>query len=387
MHAGIFTRSVALFALAVTLAGCAARDDYYGDTTGAPIADVSVFYEDLQPYGRWVDYPPYGWAWTPYGMDPFWRPYTNGRWAYTDYGWTWLSDHDWGWAPFHYGRWVDDPFLGWVWIPDTVWGPAWVGWCSDDDWIGWAPLPPDARWDRDDGIRVRTKPVRYDWSFVPRNRFLDRRVGDQVVPAARNETILRRTRPLSSIKMRGGRPVNLGPDVSGVERATGTPVERLEVRDRPRGSAGAAGLRAGVVPMYRPRISGDPRRAQPPEPVRRDGDGVTYDEAARERERMLRELDERSAQERQQLDGAHRRDADADAGRNRAAAEAERRRQAAEVKALQEDTQRRERVIEERTRRKVIRPREAPPPPAPPPPAAGQREKSSDSRRRGGGGR
>ena len=29
-----------------------------------------------------------------------------GHWLQTEYGWTWISDWDWGWAPFHYGRWL-----------------------------------------------------------------------------------------------------------------------------------------------------------------------------------------------------------------------------------------------------------------------------------------
>src|SRR5690242_9268795 len=65
-----------------------------------------VFYNDLAPYGTWVSYPSYGYAWVP-AMGGGFRPYyTGGHWAYTDEGWMWLSDYDWGWAPFHYGTWV-----------------------------------------------------------------------------------------------------------------------------------------------------------------------------------------------------------------------------------------------------------------------------------------
>ena len=33
-------------------------------------------------------------------------PYTTaGHWVYDD-DYVWVSDYDWGWAPFHYGRWV-----------------------------------------------------------------------------------------------------------------------------------------------------------------------------------------------------------------------------------------------------------------------------------------
>ncbi|MDB5231974.1 MAG: hypothetical protein JWN76_2779, partial [Chitinophagaceae bacterium] len=83
--------------------------------------DVNVnfdaFYNDLSPYGRWVDHERFGqvWVYNEPGFSPY---YTNGRWDYSDYGWTWVSDYAWGWAPFHYGRWENDPaYGGWLWIP------------------------------------------------------------------------------------------------------------------------------------------------------------------------------------------------------------------------------------------------------------------------------
>lgn len=55
-----------------------------------------LFYDSLRPYGEWVWVQPNGWCWYPYNMPIDWRPYTNGYWAYTDYGWTWCSDEPWG---------------------------------------------------------------------------------------------------------------------------------------------------------------------------------------------------------------------------------------------------------------------------------------------------
>src|SRR5262249_46068580 len=88
---------------------------------------VEVFDRTLSPYGEWVVVGRFGRVWRPYpavvGVD--FRPYLSaGHWEYTDYGWTFESDHPWGWAAFHYGRWVLDPYYGWVWVPDTVSGPA-----------------------------------------------------------------------------------------------------------------------------------------------------------------------------------------------------------------------------------------------------------------------
>src|SRR3569832_991380 len=101
-----------------------------------------VFYKDLAPYGTWVSYPNYGYAWVP-AMGGGFRPYyTGGHWVYTDEGWMWLSDYDWGWAPFHYGTWVLDPLYGWMWVPGYEWAPAWVSWGYYDGYYGWAPCAP-----------------------------------------------------------------------------------------------------------------------------------------------------------------------------------------------------------------------------------------------------
>ena len=107
--------------------------------------DISLetFYEELAPYGSWLQDPEYGYVWRPnVNMRDFRPYYTDGRWAMTEYGNTWVSDYEWGWAPFHYGRWILNRYNDWIWIPDTVWGPAWVSWRSGGGYYGWAPLGP-----------------------------------------------------------------------------------------------------------------------------------------------------------------------------------------------------------------------------------------------------
>ena len=66
--------------------------------------------------------------------------YTNGRWSWTPYGWTWVPYDRWGWAPFHYGRWDYAASLGWYWMPGRTWGPAWVSWAAGGGYVGWCPL-------------------------------------------------------------------------------------------------------------------------------------------------------------------------------------------------------------------------------------------------------
>ena len=105
------------------------------------------FYDQLAPYGKWVDHPIYGEIWYPLNVPADWRPYTDGYWAYTEnYGWLWVSDWPWGWAAFHYGRWVWDDRYGWIWIPGSIWAPAWVFWSYGDGYTSWAPMPPNYLW-------------------------------------------------------------------------------------------------------------------------------------------------------------------------------------------------------------------------------------------------
>ena len=101
-----------------------------------------VFYDRLQPEGNWYDDDTYGYVWQPRvaERDDRWRPYTDGHWAYTDRGWCWVSNEDFGWATYHYGRWIRIRGRGWVWIPGNEWAPAWVSWrhTDDDETVGWA---------------------------------------------------------------------------------------------------------------------------------------------------------------------------------------------------------------------------------------------------------
>ena len=42
--------------------------------------------------------------WRPY-VAANWQPYSNGRWVWSIFGWTWVPYESWGWAVSHYGRW------------------------------------------------------------------------------------------------------------------------------------------------------------------------------------------------------------------------------------------------------------------------------------------
>jgi len=172
-----------------------------GGASGVPgcarVADATAAVSDgeiaatLDGYGVWIDDPEYGRVWRPdatvVGVN--FTPYeTCGSWVWSDYGWTYQCDWDWGWLPFHYGQWdyFDDGGY-WGWVPGDQWSPAWVDWRTGGGQVGWRPSEPvrDHR-----GPRAPTGPTIRDhrgptgptirdhrtgkshgvhWTFVPEN--------------------------------------------------------------------------------------------------------------------------------------------------------------------------------------------------------------------------
>src|SRR5439155_372045 len=97
------------------------EDDPGGQYAADTAPDPSSYGEALAPYGTWIDDDQNGQVWQP-AVSVDWAPYTDGYWAWTPYGWTWVSSEPWAWT-FHYGRWGLLPG-GWAWVPGTVWGPG-----------------------------------------------------------------------------------------------------------------------------------------------------------------------------------------------------------------------------------------------------------------------
>lgn len=172
------------------------------DVPSNDVRDVRLFYEKLTPYGDWVHLDPHGWVWVPPALTPAWRPYTIGRWAYTEVGMTWVSALAWGWATFHYGRWTFNTQYGWVWVPGTVWAPAWVVWQVGNGWVGWAPLPSQAGWDPTHGLSAERldltdiEALRY--VFVAAPLVLAAELHRHLVAPARSVTLLQQTRNTTS---------------------------------------------------------------------------------------------------------------------------------------------------------------------------------------------
>lgn len=206
------------------------------NTTQANVAvGFNLFFDALSPYGNWVSVPRYGNVWYPTAVGPHWRPYTDGRWVWSDYGWTWASYEPWGWAPYHYGRWVFLDYYGWVWIPGTFWAPAWVTWYNSPGYIGWAPLAPDNDFFLQIGIGFNSYNYYVPPShcvFVPSHKFLHHHVHSIVVPQSHNVKIFKEATHINNIKIVNNKVINHGPDVGFVERIARTKVHKVNLIEK-----------------------------------------------------------------------------------------------------------------------------------------------------------
>jgi hypothetical protein len=209
------------------------------------------FADTLAPYGNWYQDPTYGNVWTPstavvgVGFTPY---ASGGHWVLSEYGWTWVSDWDWGWAPFHYGRWLVGA-RGWCWVPGRHWGPGWVAWRSGGGYVGWAPLPP-ARWAHDHRS--------YAWRFTAANQLGSGRMS--YVPSHSVRQVIGRTNWVRNDRSfaSNGWHYNAGP---GWQRGTVTPVRlnqyaphampRFNSGPRPGGGHGVAPPQRYTPPQNR----------------------------------------------------------------------------------------------------------------------------------------
>ncbi len=229
-----------------------------------------TFYRKLEPYGAWRETDEYGYVWQPRASQQSrdWRPYTNGRWAYTDAGWTWVSEEPFGWATYHYGRWTRLRNVGWVWVPGEEWAPAWVSWRSGERNVGWAPLPPEARFERNAGIQKWADSY-YDISadeyvFIPNEEIGSDRIESAVIPVERNVTIVNETINVTNITYNNITIVNEGPNFDHLRGRSRRPLERMRLQreyDVQRDGSSQAVVRGGAITMVTPQFTARAGRA------------------------------------------------------------------------------------------------------------------------------
>ncbi|SOD19799.1 DUF6600 domain-containing protein [Pedobacter xixiisoli] len=212
--------------------------------------DVSLqtFYDELSPYGTWINDPEYGYVWRPDVDQADFRPYySNGRWAMTEYGNTWVSNYDWGWAPFHYGRWMYNRYNNWVWLPDTTWGPAWVDWRSGGGQYGWAPMGPSINININIGRRYVTPD--FCWNFIPVGHIYYNSYPRYY--SGRNRVYIQNTVIINNTYVRNNRTYYTGPRIDDVRRATNQNVTVYNVSRTSR--SGGNRIENNTVNVYAPR--------------------------------------------------------------------------------------------------------------------------------------
>ena len=224
-----------------------------------------LFYDQLSPYGQWVEYPNYGYVWVP-SMGEEFAPYSSGGyWLLTDYGWTWISTYEWGWAPFHYGRWGNDSYYGWFWVPDNEWGPSWVNWRRAEGYYGWAPMEPGSNINI--GFNFVYNSQNDHWVFV-RDRDIERSdIYRCYVNRNEHQRIFRNSNGINKTYIDKHRHSTYvyGPAREDVEKSTGRKVKATPVQES---NNPGPYMNKGQVRMYRPVVNKNTGNGHKPAPVK-----------------------------------------------------------------------------------------------------------------------
>jgi hypothetical protein len=188
--------------------------------------DYDVFYDRLSSDGHWFNDDDYGYVWQPSVAvsNSSWRPYADGHWVWTDRGWFWESNENFGWATYHYGRWTNVDGVGWVWVPGRQWAPSWVSWrhTDNDDYVGWAPLPAESTFNVSVGVHPWADTY-YDigpaaYAFIRIVDFARPSYSQNFVPAQESLGFYNRTTNITNITYNNNVVISNGPQFERVSQ-------------------------------------------------------------------------------------------------------------------------------------------------------------------------
>jgi hypothetical protein len=259
----IIKSGLPLIAIIIMFSGYFSSNALAQTSLGSKIS-YQEFYDNLSPYGTWIDYPIYGHVWSPRVEGDF-RPYaTDGNWVYSDEGWAWVSNYSWGWAPFHYGRWFYDDNYGWLWVPGYDWSPAWVTWGIVDNYYCWAPIMPDVNVGIQFGLWM---PHEFYWNFVGRDHIYDRNISNVMEQHEHIHNVVNRISIMNNFNTTRVHKLfySRGPEVNDVQKYTNQRINPMSIREVRK--INQARREGNVIKVYRPVVqTPQPREFKRTEP-------------------------------------------------------------------------------------------------------------------------
>ena len=209
----IMARAKSIFAIAFTIVAlsCAspaafAQNAQDTQATSAATPQQSSQVQDdvrntLSQYGRFVQHQKYGEVWVPTVTPQGWHPYPPCNWVNSkQYGWYYDDKTPWGQIVHHYGRWVHDAQMGWIWTPGSEFSPGWVVWRTSPEWVGWAPMLPEQDVQKISAADFNNAGY---WIFVETKKFAQSCTG-AIAPAAQVPVLLKQTTYVTDIRYVGG---------------------------------------------------------------------------------------------------------------------------------------------------------------------------------------
>jgi hypothetical protein len=202
----IFAIAATIVALSCASPAAFAQNAQDAQATGAASPQQSSQVQDdvrntLSQYGRFVQHAKYGEVWVPTVTPQGWHPYPPCNWVNSSkYGWYYDDKTAWGQIVHHYGRWVYDGQMGWIWTPGSEFSPGWVVWRTSPEWTGWAPMLPDQDVQKISAADFNNAGY---WIFVETKKFAQGCTG-AIAPAAQVPVLLKQTTYVTDVRYVGG---------------------------------------------------------------------------------------------------------------------------------------------------------------------------------------
>ncbi len=198
----IFAIAFTIVALSCASPAASAQNAQDTQATSATNSTVAPDVRNtLSQYGRFVQHQKYGEVWVPTVTPQGWHPYPPCNWVNSkQYGWYYDDKTPWGQIVHHYGRWVYDAQMGWIWTPGSEFSPGWVVWRTSPEWVGWAPMLPDQDVQQISASDFNNAGY---WIFVETQKFAQGCTG-AIAPAAQVPVLLKQTTYVTDIRYVGG---------------------------------------------------------------------------------------------------------------------------------------------------------------------------------------